>query len=291
MNVLEYYIEYVIFQELVVDFILLYLTGTLLGKRIIYKRIFIASIIGVLYTLAVFYTEREFLNYFFVKFFISILLITIALSPSGFIGYFKTIICFYILSILIVGIIFVSYFIFKSRLTIILLFLAIFIVYILFKVLFCDIKYNEENKEYYRDITIYLNGNIVNIKGFIDTGNEMVDTLSQRPVVIANMNCLESLFGKAVMKEINKAYENKSDGILNLMMERLHDYNFRIIKFETISNKDEYMLCIVPDRTIIMYKDKSYSIDCLIGLYNGFLNEDNKYQALLFKKILSWEVD
>ena len=124
---MEYYIEFIIFQEFVVDFILLYITGSLFYKRNNYKRILAATIIGILYSIAVYFIDREFISNYIIKFLVSVLMITVAHSPKGFLGYLKFILCFYTISILIMGIILLSYYLFSSRLTIILLLLAIFI--------------------------------------------------------------------------------------------------------------------------------------------------------------------
>lgn len=286
---MEYYIEFIIFQEFVVDFILLYITGSLLYKKIIVKRLIVASIIGVLYTIAVYCVDREFLNYFLVKFLVSILMLTISYAPRGILEYVKVILCFYIISILIMGIIILSYFIFNSRLTIILLFCAMFSVYMLFKILFYEIRNNKEDKDYFRDVTIYLNGNSVDIVGFIDTGNELIDAVSNKPVVIVDINYVNELFSDNTFNEIKRAYENGNDYLIDLMLKKLDNYKFRLLKYGTISSGDEYMIGIVPSKTIIKYKQKQLYIDCVIGIYPKALSNDNKFQALLYKKLLNWE--
>ncbi len=286
---MEYYIEFIIFQELVVDFILLYITGSLLHKKIIIKRLTAASVVGVIYSLAVYCIDREFLNYFIVKFLISVLMLTISYSPKGIFGYIKLILCFYILTILITGIIILSYFIFNSRLTIILLFCAIFSVYMIFKILFYEIRKSKSDKDYLRDIIIYLDGNSVELVGFIDTGNELFDVLSKRPVIIADINYIKNLFSTDIFYEIKKAYENDNNYLIDLMFKKLHNYNFRLLKYGTISSTDEYMIGIVPSKTIVKYKGNERCVDCIIGIYPKTLSDENKFQALLYKKLLDWE--
>lgn len=286
---MEYYIEFVIFQEFVVDFILLYITGSLLYKKIIYKRLVIAAIVGVIYTVLVYSINREFLNYFIIKFLVSTLMITISYAPSGILEYLKVILCFYILSILIMGIMVLSYFIFNSRLTIVLLFCAIFSVFILFKILFYEIRKEKTNKDYYRDVIISLNGNSVEIVGFIDTGNELVDAVSNKPVVIVDINYVKDLFDDSTFYEIKKAYDKGDENLVDFMFKKLDNYNFRLLKYGTISSCDEYMIGIVPSKTIIKYNQSQLFIDCVIGIYPSVLSNDNKFQGLLYKKLLNWE--
>lgn len=286
---LEYYIEFIIFQEFVVDFILLYITGSLFYKKINFKRIISASIVGVVYSLSVYLIDREFLSNYIVKFLVSVLMLTIAHSPKGFLGYVKFILCFYTLSVLIMGIIVLSYYFFNSRLTIILLFLAIFIAYLIFKLLLYEIRKDKSDKNYFRDIVIYLDGNSVELVGFIDTGNEMLDALSKRPVIIADINYIKDLFRADVFHEIKKAYESSSDYLIDLMFRKLHNYNFRLLKYKTINSADEYMIGVIPSKTIVKYKGNERCVDCIIGIYPKALSDENKFQALLYKKILDWE--
>lgn len=284
----EYYIEFIILQEFVIDFMLFYITGSLFYKKINLKKIFFSSLVGVIYSLSVYLIDREFLSNFIVRFLVSVLLITIAHSPKGFLGYVKFIICFYTLSILIMGIIVASYYFFNSRLTIILIFIAIFVGYFVFKVLFYEIRKNKLEIDYFRDIIIYLDGNSVELVGFIDTGNEMLDAISKRPVIIVDLKHVKNLFRTEVFNEIKNVYENNSN-LIDFMYRKLHDYNFRLLKYKTINSSDEYMIGIIPSKTIIKYKGSERCVDCIIGIYPRALSDENKFQALLYKKILDWE--
>jgi stage II sporulation protein GA (sporulation sigma-E factor processing peptidase) len=286
---LEYYIEFIIFQEFIVDFILLYITGSLFYKKTNFKRVIAASLVGVVYSLAVYLMDREFLSNYIVKFLVSILMLTIAHSPKGFLGYVRFTLCFYILSILIMGIIVISYYFFNSRLTIILLFSAIFIAYALFKLVLYEIRKSKSDKNYFRDVVISLDGNSVELVGFIDTGNEMIDALSKRPVIIADINYLKNLFKTDVFNELKSAYENSTDYLIDLMFRKLHNYNFRLLKYNTINSADEYMIGVIPSKAIVKYKGNERCIDCIIGIYPKALSDENKFQALLYKKILDWE--
>lgn len=285
---MEYYIEFIILQEFVIDFMLLYITGSLFYKKINLKRILFSSLVGVIYSLSVYLADREFLSKYIVRFLVSVLLITIAHSPKGFLGYVKFIICFYTLSILIMGIIVASYYFFNSRLTIILIFIVIFAVYFVFKMLFYEIRKNKSELDYFRDITIYLDGNSVELVGFIDTGNEMLDAISKRPVIIVELNHVKNLFCTEVFNEIKKVYENNSN-LIDFMYRKLNEYNFRLLKYNTINSSDEYMIGVIPSKTIIKYKGSERCVDCIIGLYPRALSDENKFQALLYKKILDWE--
>ncbi len=285
---MEYYIEFIILQEFVIDFMLLYITGSLFYKKINLKRILFSSLVGVIYSLSVYLADREFLSNYIVRFLVSVLLITIAHSPKGFLGYVKFIICFYTLSILIMGIIVASYYFFNSRLTIILIFIVIFVVYFVFKMLFYEIRKNKSELDYFRDITIYLDGNSVELVGFIDTGNEMLDAISKRPVIIVELNHVKNLFCTEVFNEIKKVYENNSN-LIDFMYRKLNEYNFRLLKYNTINSSDEYMIGVIPSKTIIKYKGSKRCVDCIIGLYPRALSDENKFQALLYKKILVWE--
>lgn len=286
---MEYYIEYIIFQEFVIDFILLYFTNLLLKKKILIKRIVVATIVGVIYTILVFMIPREFLNYFPVKFMVSVFMLTIAISPSGFFAYIKAIICFYILSLVTFGMVILSYYIFNSRLTIIFVMASLFCVYILLRILFYEIRKNNSISDYLMEVKVYLNGNSVKFTGYVDSGNELTEPINHKHVIIVKNDILYPLFDKKTFEEISMAYSGGSEAIMDFMLKKLEDYNFRIIKYGTISSSQQYMLCLIPDRTFVKYDSVCFAVDCVIGIHEGKLNDEDKYQALLFKELLKWE--
>jgi stage II sporulation protein GA (sporulation sigma-E factor processing peptidase) len=82
-------------------------------------------------------------------------------------------------------------------------------------------------------------------------------------------------------------YENKC---YEKLIDENNSINLRVIKYKTISNSGENMVCIVPDEIEIINNNKSILVDAIIGIHPKRISMDD-YDALLFKKLLDWEVE
>ncbi|MBP1927408.1 stage II sporulation protein GA (sporulation sigma-E factor processing peptidase) [Sedimentibacter acidaminivorans] len=289
---MEYYIEYIFAENFLIDFILLYITGNLIKIKIIYKRLILAAIIGAIYVILIAYIRRPFMAYFIVKISVSILMIMVAYDTKGIIKNIKVILCFYIVTLIMVGAVFTLYSITNNRVTVNIIVISIFMVFVLLKLLFYEIKLRKEKNNYIRTVTIEVNEKIKSFRAFIDTGNELIDPMSGKPVIVVNIGILGDVLGEDVNKEILEFYKNEGKNYENLFLEKNYKLKLRVIRYNTISNKDELMICLIPDNITISGNDKNITkADAVIGIYPQKINQKEDYDALLFKKLLDWECE
>ena len=124
-----YYIEYVFAENFLIDFILLFITGKLIKSDIVYKRIIAASFIGAVYVILTVYVGREFMTFFIVKFSVSVLMLMVSFDIKGIIANIRVILCFYIISLIMVGIMTALYYLIYDRLTVNAIVLSLFVGY------------------------------------------------------------------------------------------------------------------------------------------------------------------
>ncbi|MGB4438771.1 MAG: sigma-E processing peptidase SpoIIGA [Sedimentibacter sp.] len=284
-----YYIEYVFAENFLIDFILLFITGKLIKKIIIYRRLIIASVIGALYVILTAYIGKEFMTYFIVKFSVSILMLMIAYDSKGILANIRVVVCFYITSLIMVGIITSLYYLDYDKLTVNAIVLSIFMGYAALHFFFREIKARIGKNNYMRSVTIGINNKSKNLRAYIDTGNELTDPMTGKPVVVVNIECIRNILGEDLYDGILFFYKNKSSNYENLL--NINDnVKLRIIKYNTISSIGEKMICIVPDNLEIMDEDKNIiNVDAIIGLYPKKISQKDDYDALLFKKLLELE--
>ena len=282
-----YYVEYVFLENFIIDFILLFITGKLIKRIIIIKRLILASFIGSLYVVLTFYIGKEFMTYFIVKFSISVLMIMIAFDSKGILTNIRVIICFYITSLIMVGIISALYYLTYDKLTVNAIIISIFIGYAALHFFFKEIRDRIAKHNYKRSVNINIGNKRKKIRGYIDTGNELTDPVTGKPVMVVNIDCIKDIIDDDLYKRILDFYHNKS--YENLIKEN-KSVNLRIIKYNTISNKGESMVCIVPDEIEIINDKRNLFIDALIGIHPKRISKDD-YDALLFKKLLDWEME
>lgn len=184
-----------------------------------------------------------------------------------------------------VGIISALYYFTSDKLTVNAIIFSLFTGYGALHFFFKEIKDRISKHNYKRTVSININGKKKTLSGYIDTGNELSDPVTGKPVMVVNIDCIKDMLNDSLYERILDFYKDGS--YEKIFMES--NINLRIIKYNTISSKGEKMVCIVPDGIEIL--DNSFgSIDAIIGVYpRKISNED--YDALLFKKILDWEMD
>ncbi len=289
---MEYYVEYIFAENFLIDFILLYITGNLIKIKIIYKRLIIAALIGAIYVILIAYIQKPFMANFIVKISVSVLMIMVAYDTKGILKNIKVILCFYIVTLVMVGAVFALYSITNNRVTVNIILISIFMGFALLKFLFYEIKLRKEKNNYIRTVTIEVNEKIKSFRAFIDTGNELIDPMSGKPVIVVNIEILESILGEDVTKEILEFYKNEGKNYENIFLEKNYKLKLRVIRYNTISNKNELMICIIPDNITISGNDKNITkADAVIGIYPQKINQKEDYDALLFKKLLDWECE
>ena len=282
-----YYVEYVFLENLIIDFMLLFITGKLIKRIIIFKRLIIASLIGSLYVILTFYIRRVFMTFFIVKFSISVLMIMVAFDSKGILTNIRVVICFYITSLIMVGIMSALYYLTYDKLTVNAIIMSIFIGYGALHFFFKEIKDRILKHNYKRTVIISIGNKSKTLRGYIDTGNELKDPVTGKPVMVINIDCLRDIIGDELHNRIIDFYQSKSyENLIN----QKNLINLRIIKYNTISNSGESIVCIMPDEIEIINENNNIFIDALIGIHPKKISKDD-YDALLFKKILDWEME
>ena len=282
-----YYVEYVFVENFIIDFILLFITGKLIKRVIIFKRLIIASLVGSLYVILTFYIGREFMTFFIVKFSISVLMIIIAFDSKGILTNIRVIICFYITSLIMVGIISALYYFTYDKLTVNAIIMSIFTGYAALHFFFKEIKDRINRHNYKRTVNVSIGGISKTFRGYIDTGNELTDPMTGKHVMVVNIDCIKDILGDELCNKIMEFYDNKC---YESLIDENNNIILRIIKYNTISNSGENMVCIVPDEIEIINNNNSIFIDAIIGIHPKRISMDD-YDALLFKKLLDWEME
>lgn len=177
---MKIYIEFVYIINFLLDFMILYGTKRLLkiNKSII--RIVFSSSIGMLTTIFL-YTNISGLELFFIKIIFSVMMIIVAF---GFNNIFKNIFYFYLLSIILGGMIYL--FDFKISFYFNCVFLVVGCLFILFIIVKELMNYRIHISDKY-NVSITYNKKTYRLEGFIDTGNKLEAPISKKSVILVNL--------------------------------------------------------------------------------------------------------
>ena len=160
------YYEFVLFDNFIMDMLLLSFAGRLAGSKVALKRIIPAALIGALYALIVLFFPKA--NQFLCKTAVSVLMCFTAFYKDKRKGFYRFIIAFYFVSLLFAG----TVLFFASKKIVYHYLLAAAALLWLF------LEYADKRKlsqEQMYLLKIEYEGKTIEAHGFIDTGNKLCD--------------------------------------------------------------------------------------------------------------------
>lgn len=227
---MKVYIEIVLLINFIIDFILLFGVCLILRRQTNLKRLILSSVVGSITMLCMFYNV-EGISLFFIKLFVSFLMVIICCKFYDFKYTLKNVFYLYTLSIILGGGIYLIGIEIISRYSE-LNFLSNsiylnFILLIIFSplIIFVYVKQIKQIKNVYSNyynIDIYFKDKTkTSLTGYLDTGNHLVDPYKNRPIILVNKN------------KINFSYDN-----------------ILLVPYDTLNNHG-LLKCIVPDKIFI----------------------------------------
>lgn len=119
--------------------------------------------------------------------------------------------------------------------------------------------------------------------GYIDSGNQLIDPLTKRCVVICDELFLRNWFREDEWTMLQKAHETLD---LDSIPERWRSY-IQLVPFHGVEGKNGFLFAIRPDSLVIQYGTQEVTADkVLIGIQFGSLAKDQMYHCLLHPQIL-----
>lgn len=294
------YAEYILIENIVINYIILYATRIITKTKGSRLRLLISSIIGSLYILVAFFPEYEFLGKFIIKFSVSVLMILIAFNPEKFNIFLKQISAFYLTSFVFAGTIMGIYYIlnnsfnfanvsFKNarelvRVLVIGIGLAIMLIHYIFK--YHRARMNKEN--FLTNITISLNNKKANLVALIDTGNSLKEPITQKPVIIAEYNSLSEILPEKLKRIYLEKRELDLETIAKVMEDIGSEIKLRLIPFKSLGNENGILIGFKPDSVSIYLENETRRLkeEIIVAIYNNKLAQDEQYNGLLHPEII-----
>lgn len=259
------YIDLIFLLNFLFDFLLLLSVSIILRRNIKLRRIILGSIFGSL-TIFILFLKVNTLNLFILKVILSILMIFITFGYKDIKYNFNNFLYFYTTSIILGGFLYfleinISYknvgmYFYNNSLGI------NYIVLILTSplILYIYIKQAKELKNHYSltyKVKIFLKNNeVINVNGYLDTANKLVDPYKKRNIILVNSKILK------------KYIENNS---------------YFLVPYDTV-NSHGLLKCIIPSKVIINnvgirknvvvgYNNTDYKMDGINCILNNKIME------------------
>ncbi|GAA0299350.1 stage II sporulation protein GA (sporulation sigma-E factor processing peptidase) [Gracilibacillus halotolerans] len=144
-------------------------------------------------------------------------------------------------------------------------------------------KLQSLHDDFIYQVTIKWNDKNVSFDGYLDSGNHLVDPLTQKPVIVIDESVLSEFFTVIELERLRGLKEQLLSGQQDDDLSKM----FSIIPYQGVNGMTDFMIGFKPDLFMIttdkgIYKTKRV----LIGIQFGRLVADNSYQCLLHPKLI-----
>ena len=187
---MKIYIDLLLLLNVWIDFFLLLFVKLVLRRASSLKRIILASITGGLTTFLVF-IKISFIFITILKILLSGILVIIAFDYKNIIYTFKNILYLFIIGVIIGGIAY------KIKLGVnnihLYLMLLVLLTPIMIFIFYKQNKIIKKQYSLYYDVKIVFDNISTSLCGFLDSGNNLYDPITKKPIILVNKRCLKGI--------------------------------------------------------------------------------------------------
>ncbi len=266
------------------DFCILWATGKLVGIKISYLRLTMASIFGGAYAVGYFYFDI-FWYTLPMKLIISFFLVMLGLLPASFKEFKNSVLYFYGISFFVAGATMATSFFYNTnQTTFSLSYLWLFggILAAIILAYFGERYLNQQiiPRVFQYKVKLNFAGLSCEGQGFLDTGNSLKDPLTNKPVLVAEYNLIKS----CLPHDIQEAMETtkSEEEMLNRLTNSTWASRLRLIPFTSIGKRNGLLIGVRADEVIITsLKNLFIHKNIIVAIYLDKLSNEGNYQMLI----------
>ena len=286
------YIDIVLVENIIMNYIILFATAIVLKIKIKHFRIFIASLLGAVYSVIACMGILKLYSSIVMKIILSILIVYIAFNPQSLKKMWKNLVIFYLTSFVFGGVAFALIYVVKPQsiimknglflgtypLKTVLLgaIIAFLVILIAFKIV--NIKFSK--KEMFCDLEIKINNKIVKAKAMIDTGNYLKEPITNIPVIVIEHTLLYECIPKQILNNLDKIIGGDFEEIPHEIKET-YISKLKLIPYSSLGKQNGLILGIKPEYIKVITEENEKITNAIIGIYNKSLTKRGEYRALI----------
>lgn len=127
------------------------------------------------------------------------------------------------------------------------------------------------------EVSFRYNNKKVTTIGFVDSGNQLIDPITKKTIVVCDLFILKQLFSDTQIKLMKRAQESYQFDNLDMITAPLY-----MIPYHGVSGEPAFMLAFKPENFIIKNNSKQYRMSQVsIGVQFHNLASDGSYHCLL----------
>lgn len=287
------YIDIIIVENLIMNYIILYATGLISQNKISHLRIIFASIIGAIYAVTEYISKLNIYSNILLKIILSIVIVFIAFYPQNVKKMFKLLVLFYLTTFTFGGVATYLIYVLKPQNIIIkngmyvgtyvlkVIFIGAIVGTIILIIAFKFAKNKITKKDMICKVKIKLNGKEIVLDTMVDTGNMLKEPLTGNPVVVVEKTSLYDLMPKEILNNteliLGGDFGKIPENIKNEYISRL-----KIIPFSSLGKQNGMLIGIKPEKLYVINEQSEEKKDnAIIGIYNKSLTKRGEYNALI----------
>ena len=205
------YIDIIIVENLIMNYIILYATGLISKSKKSYLRMFLASLIGAIYATLEYVLKVNIYSNIILKTILSIIIVYVAFYPQNAKKMCKQIVLFYVTTFTFGGIATYLIYVLKPQNIIIkngmyvgtyvlkVIFIGAIVGTIILAIAFKMAKNKLTQKDMICKVKIKLNGKEETVEAMVDTGNMLKEPITGTPVVVVERTSLYELLPKEIL--------------------------------------------------------------------------------------------
>ncbi|ACL76409.1 sigma-E processing peptidase SpoIIGA [Ruminiclostridium cellulolyticum] len=299
---MEIYLDVLILENLVINYLILYVTAKFSRYRTSTLRLFSGAIIGAIYVgiiiiepdIKVFYTTLA-------KILLSFFIIAVTFSPRKIMTFIKTLVIFYISTFIFAGAALaflffneqggfvkngIVYVFGQSKWS--LMFFSLVTVGIIIKIFMEIIQSKFTRENLLIPVKIAFDNRKIGFSALVDTGNSLKDPLTNNPVMVVEFKALEEL----LPIEIKDIFKNSKEDDLSCVTTTISTSKwfsrFRLIPFSSLGKENGMLIGFKPDFIEIGEEEEKRDVkNVIVGIYNRSLSRNEKYKALLGPELVA----
>lgn len=292
------YIDVVLIENLIMNFIILLATGLVLKEKIKNVRLLLASLLGAIYSVVSYLSILEIYASIVLKIILSIVMIYIAFNPQTMKKMWKDILLFYLTSFVFGGAAFALIYIVKPQEILMknglflgtyplkTIILGAIIAFIIIMTAFTVVKSKITKKDMFCEVEIQLNGKVIETTAMIDTGNLLKEPITNTPVVVVEHTLLYDCIPKEILNHLDELLGGDFNNISEEIKEK-YITKLKFIPFSSLGKQNGMLLGIKADNIKIKDSEKiEKKENIIIGIYNKSLTKRGEYRALMGIELL-----
>lgn len=298
----EIYLDILLLENLVINYLILYVTAKFLRLKASTLRLFAGAVVGALYVafiillpgMKVFYTTLA-------KILLSLSIVAVAFSPKKVLPFIKTLVIFYISTFIFAGAALaflffnqqggfvkngIVYVFGQSKWT--LLFFSFVTVGIIIKIFMEVIQSRYLKERLLIPVKIAFDNRMIDLPALVDTGNSLKDPVTNIPVMVVEFKALEEL----LPLEIKNLFANSKEEDLNCVTATISTSKwfsrFRLIPYSSMGKENGMLIGFKPDYIELGEEDEKRDIkNVIVGIYNRSLSRNEEYKALVGPELVA----